>query len=646
MRGLRTSFAILGLLGIVPSFAFAESPQLQILRFVPALKGIVVEYDTPKGDEAINACKYEVSKNPSGYLLSDGQGKLLRRLIDSNGDGKLDQWSYYQDGFEVYREVDIDGDKSVDEVRWLNGGGTRIGTVKSNIVTGWKRISAEEASKVLVNAIAAKDLALLETVMATPEELTALGVPAGEVARVKAAADKRATAVAELWKGLVGWEKTTNWLRLDAAMPHVIPVDATAGLKADITLYENAVIFAANGGQADKTAFLQASEIVQVGPAWKFVDLPRAIDPSNQAAVVAQEGGIRSAIFRGAGNGGPVEDPAYALALKDLAEYDKANAELLNGGNGRNSAKYYIGRVPKLRAASAAAAKPEDKLAHDKQVIDSIAAAYATGFYADGKKVLEDVESQKGKLGNYAAYRMIQANFALDNSAPDANQVAIQKRLLTGLKAFLDKYPTAEETPDVMLQLASNNELNADEKEAREYYTKLADTFPNTEQGKKAAGALKRLDIVGKALVLKGKGLDGQVIDVSKYQGKTLLVTFWATWAGPVKRDLPEIAKLYDKNKAKGFEIVGICFDNEQADVVAFVKENSVLWPQVYEQGGMESRLANEFGIISLPTMFLVDANGKVVNRTIRTAADLEVQLEKVLAGAPGVADRGGREDK
>ena len=51
-----------------------------------------------------------------------------------------------------------------------------------------------------------------------------------------------------------------------------------------------------------------------------------------------------------------------------------------------------------------------------------------------------------------------------------------------------------------------------------------------------------------------------------------------------------------------------------------------------------KNRLATEFGIIALPTMILVDPQGKVVNRNIRTAAELERQLEKLVAGKDGVA--------
>ena len=71
---------------------------------------------------------------------------------------------------------------------------------------------------------------------------------------------------------------------------------------------------------------------------------------------------------------------------------------------------------------------------------------------------------------------------------------------------------------------------------------------------------------------------------------------------------------------------------NERSDVDEFLKANSVPGSQIFEPGGMESRLATEYGIISLPTMILIDPQGKVINRNIRTASELERQLEKVLA--------------
>ncbi len=227
---------------------------------------------------------------------------------------------------------------------------------------------------------------------------------------------------------------------------------------------------------------------------------------------------------------------------------------------------------------------------------------------------------------------MIAAEFALRNDEPGANLMANQKKWMTDLKAFLDLYPKSAESPDALIQLASANEFNAEEDEARKYYGELVQNFPTTEAGQKAAGALKRLDLVGKSIDLKGPGLDGKVIDTAKYQGKTLLITFWASWAEPVRRDLPELVKLHQKYRDKGFEIVGVDLDTDRAELDAFLKSNPLPWSQIFEPGGIEkSRFATDFGIIALPTMVLVDPQGKVVNRNIRTSAELERQLDKLL---------------
>ena len=286
----------------------------------------------------------------------------------------------------------------------------------------------------------------------------------------------------------------------------------------------------------------------------------------------------------------------------------------------------------------------DEQLTYKKQVIDSLVAAVQTGLYPTGEKVIERLaaEDQGGSLAAYAAFRKIGADFALRNDEQGANLMANQKKWMGDLKGFLDKYPKSEEAPDALLQLASGYEFNAEEDEARKYYGQLSREFPATDPGKKAAGALLRLDLVGKPLVLKGTGLKNEEIDSTQYRGKVLLVAFWATFES-VKRDLPELNKVYQKYRNNGFELIGVNLDSERRDLDAFLKENPLPWPQVFEPGGMESRLAIEYGIISLPTMILVDAQGKVLNRNIRTAAELERQLEKVLAAKDSGIALGGK---
>lgn len=644
MRVVRCTLLAAGLLGLIPAWADAQITASQVLEgFRPTQKDAPVEYDTPTDKAAVEACKVDTVKDAKGaavgHQVRDGQGRLLRRMVDSNGKltqrdketkptVHLDRWSYYLNGFEVYRESDLDEDGAVDECRWLNAGGTRIATVQSNRVVAWKRLSPEEASRLMVHALVTGNARLVETLMATPEELKALGVPQGEVDRAEQARAGAREAIKALRNGLVGWGAQTSWQRFDGTMPHVIPADA--GLKDDLLLYENAFIFVE--GDAMKTAYLQAPELIRIGDCWKFAALPRAADPQKPIAAVA-DSGIRASLFRaGEAPAGGGDNPVLATALAKLAEHDtKApTAESTK----QQVAAWHRDRAAILLDDVLPAAKTEDeRLNYRKQLVDSVAAAVQTGLYPEGAAVLDKLAVLPGPIGPYAAFRKVLAEYSRDSEEPGANFLQVTKDYLTRLEAFVDKFPNADETADALFQLASINEFNAEEDKARAFYARLVKDKPDTEPGKKAAGALRRLDLVGKTLDLKGATPEGKTIDAAQFKGKTLLVAFWTSEADPVRRDLPELQKVYQRYHAKGFEIVGVNLDDEAEKLKAFLTQNPLPWPQVFEPGGMDSPVANAFGIISLPTMILVDADGKVVNRNIRTASELDRMLEKLMGG-------------
>ncbi|WP_337173065.1 redoxin family protein [Paludisphaera sp.] len=633
-------------LGAGSPATLAQAPASQgitpqaMLALKPA-QSIGVEYETPTDQAAIDACKVETLTEQGrviGYLLRDGQGRTLRRFLSTKGGKGLDQWSYYQDGFEVYRDLDLDGDRRADECRWLNAGGTRVGVVRDNKIVGWKRISAEEATKVLVQALAAGDAGLVDSLIATDEELTAAGLPKEVVGKVVDAPDKRAEQVAELAAAIKAAGEKATWSKFDGTLPHALPADSAAGLAKDVVLYENAMVFisppTAPGGQPSKLTMLQVPEMIQLGDAWKFVDLPRVVDP--EKPIVASAAGIRSALYESAEIPGGAHDEEMEAALKALAEFDKANAEVLSGaGERRDIAAVHLKRVPLLKGVGAAAKDADERLSYEKQAVDSLIAAFQTGAWAKGRETIEGVVKAGGPLGSYASYRLIGADFVLRNEEPNGNFVANQKKWMTDLEAFLEEFPKSDEAPEVWLQLGSSNEFNAEEDKAREDYKKLVSDFPETLAGRKAAGALKRLDLEGKPLALKGAGADGAPVDTATLAGKPVLIVFWASWGGQtVSRELPDVAKLAEKNASKGLQVVGVCLDNDKAQLEAFQKEHNLPWPQIFEPDGIDGRLAVEYGIISLPTMFLVDAEGKVVNRNLRSASEVERQLEKVLSAS------------
>ncbi len=646
MRRIRCSVAVLcwlGAMGLAPMAAQAQSKGLpapgELLAYKPTLTG--VDYDMPADQKAIDACKVElatVQNRSIGYVLRDGQGKMLRRFIAARS-RNMDQWSYYQDGFEVYRESDLDGDRALDEARWMNAGGSRIATVKKGKIAGWKQISAEEASKVfvqgLVQAIAGGDASLLETVIATPDELAAAGLPREVVDKVAAAAASREEKVNALLKSLTGWTRQTVWNRFDGTYPHVIPADPASGPEKDVVVYENAMIFPGTAtGQTNaaaapaQVAFLQIPDMIKLGETWKFVELPRAIDP--EKPVVAQVSGIRALLFDRANNVQP-RDAEVDAALKALADYDGKNASLMQAGSPRDKARYYLGRITYLRAVVKASKTDEDRLIYNKQVVDCLVEALRTGAYPQGRESLAKVAADGGKLGSYAAYRLVNVDFTIKNDENPANVLANQKAWMADLQAFLNKHADADEAPEALLQLANANEFNGEEDVASKQYAKVVQDHAGSDAARKAAGSLRRLELVGKLLALKGTGLQNESIDTAQSRGKAVLVVFWASWATPFKTELPELKKVAEKYRDRGLEVIGVNLDNERAEVDAFLKDNHLTWPQIFEGGGLEGRLAVEYGITSVPTMFLADSKGKVVNRNIRTSAEAGRQVEKLL---------------
>ena len=111
-----------------------------------------------------------------------------------------------------------------------------------------------------------------------------------------------------------------------------------------------------------------------------------------------------------------------------------------------------------------------------------------------------------------------------------------------------------------------------------------------------------------------------------------MLVHYWATWCEPCKVDIAQIRELYTKYGAKKFAVVGITLDSDKSQLAKFLKSKPIPWVQIHEAGGLDGRLAEELGVLTLPTMFLLDKDGTVVDRNL-SITDLEKKLDGLLSG-------------
>jgi len=143
----------------------------------------------------------------------------------------------------------------------------------------------------------------------------------------------------------------------------------------------------------------------------------------------------------------------------------------------------------------------------------------------------------------------------------------------------------------------------------------------------------RRLELLTKPIQIVGFTLDGREFQWERFrQGKIVLVDFWATWCGWCVREIPELMRLYQTYRGRGFEIVGISADRNRKELEDFLVKTPIPWPIVYGRNG-PSPCLEYYGIQAFPTMWLVGKDGKVISFNAR-GENLRRELERLLGPA------------
>lgn len=146
-----------------------------------------------------------------------------------------------------------------------------------------------------------------------------------------------------------------------------------------------------------------------------------------------------------------------------------------------------------------------------------------------------------------------------------------------------------------------------------------------------------RLDRLSDAwAALSGTDLSGARLTPTRFAGRVVIVDFWATWCAPCLAEIPWLRRIRDDFGTDRVAVVGVNLDvSDRRTLVAWLNRKRLDWPQLHDGRGYAGAVARAFDVTSLPTLVVVDAQGRVVATDLR-GERLYTAVEQLVSARPG----------
>jgi peroxiredoxin len=128
------------------------------------------------------------------------------------------------------------------------------------------------------------------------------------------------------------------------------------------------------------------------------------------------------------------------------------------------------------------------------------------------------------------------------------------------------------------------------------------------------------------------KDLEGNTVKLSDYAGKVVVLDFWATWCHACKEAAPVLESIYRKHKDDDFILLGITIDSgfgAEENVRTFMEKFEQTYPMLWD----DKRTSDAYGVIKIPTTYILDREHFIVDRIIGFLPGLEEKMEERITG-------------
>lgn len=224
--------------------------------------------------------------------------------------------------------------------------------------------------------------------------------------------------------------------------------------------------------------------------------------------------------------------------------------------------------------------------------------------------------------------------YAQQNKDPNSYRAAVttlqnaRMTMMESMKTFIQNHEGSMANLAAIEQLRPNQNF--------ELYTQVRDNLSEKMKGvyiydrfAQRVQGIEKTAVGSKAPELVFKNPKGETVKLSSLRGEYVLIDFWASWCKPCRAENPNVVKMYNKYKDKGFEIYGVSLDKKRNAWLQAIEQDNIEWVQVSDLKGWQSEAAGIYSVSSIPATFLLNPEGEIIAKNLR-GKKLEDKLQEI----------------